>query len=153
RRRDAALDVVAQAKQAGLGRHELVFELRAPRRMGEVAGRHHAYSLACRPVRKVLEVEIAAGGARIFRVDVQVRMETHRTPRRARLAPESNQDRKRDQSSSVRVLTEGGLWMTMQADQPTGPANATRSPSRRRVGGQVRGGTPAGSLRSARRCA
>jgi hypothetical protein len=49
--------------------------------MGEVAGRHHADTLASRPMGEVLEIEIAAGGARIFRMDVQVRMETHGTPR------------------------------------------------------------------------
>jgi len=44
-RRDRGLDLGAKTKQAGLGRHKLVAELRPPDRMGEVAGRDHAIPL------------------------------------------------------------------------------------------------------------
>ena len=80
-----------QAEQAGLGRHELLLELGAPGRMGEVAGGDHADALAGGPGGEVLEIEIAAGRARIFRVDVQVRVEAH--PRRAFLSAPRGRER------------------------------------------------------------
>jgi hypothetical protein len=72
RLRDRLLDLGAQAEQAGLGRNELVLQLGAPDRMAKVAGADHGNTLARRPGRQMLEIEIAAGGARIFRVHVQV---------------------------------------------------------------------------------
>jgi hypothetical protein len=74
---DSLLDLGSQAKQARLGRHQFLLELGAPRRMGEVAGRDDSEALAHRPRREMFEVEIAAGGARIFRVDVQVGVKAH----------------------------------------------------------------------------
>ena len=67
----------AQAEQARLGRHELVFQLGAPGRMGEIAGPDHADALAGGPCGQMFEIEIAAGRARIFRVDVQVGVKAH----------------------------------------------------------------------------
>ena len=81
RRHHGLLDVVAQAKEPRLGSNELVAELGAPSRMGKVAGRHHPDTLAARPGGEVLEIEIPAGGSRVFRVDVQVRVEGHPMPR------------------------------------------------------------------------
>jgi hypothetical protein len=63
RLRHRLLDVVAQAKQAGLGGNELVLELGAPGRMGEVAGADHADALAAGPGGEMLKIEIATGGA------------------------------------------------------------------------------------------
>ena len=77
RLRHRLLDVVAQAIKAGLGGHELLLELGAPGRMGEVAGGDHADALAAGPCGKMLEIEIPARGPRIFRVNVQVRVEAH----------------------------------------------------------------------------
>ena len=77
RLRDRLLDLVAQPVEAGLRRHELLLELGAPGRMGEVAGRDHADALAACPGGEVFEVEIPARRARIFRVDVQIRVEAH----------------------------------------------------------------------------
>jgi hypothetical protein len=74
---DSLLDLGSQAKQARLGRHQFLLELGTPRRMGEVAGRDDSEALARRPRREMFEVEIAAGGARIFRVDVQVGVKAH----------------------------------------------------------------------------
>ena len=65
----------------GSAGNELVAELGAPSRMGKVAGRDHPDTLAARPGGEVLEIEIPAGGARVFRVDVQVRVEGHPMPR------------------------------------------------------------------------
>src|SRR6266545_3718475 len=45
--------------------------------MREVAGRDHADALAACPGGEMFEVEIAACRARIFRVDVQIRVEAH----------------------------------------------------------------------------
>ena len=78
---DALFDVVAQAEQPGLGGNELVLEFRAPGRMGEVAGADDGDALAGCPPGEVLEVEVPAGRARIFRVNVQVGVEAHRIPR------------------------------------------------------------------------
>jgi len=71
------LDLGSQTKQARLGRHQFPLVLGAPRRMGEVAGRDDSEALARRPLREMFEVEIAAGRARIFRVDVQVGVKAH----------------------------------------------------------------------------
>jgi hypothetical protein len=61
--RDGLLDLRTQAEQARLGRDELLFELSTPCRMGEVAGRNDADTLARGPRGEVLEVEVAAGRA------------------------------------------------------------------------------------------
>src|SRR5215469_3230652 len=103
--------------------------------MGEVSGRHHADALACRPMGEVLEVEIAARGARIFRMDVKVRVEAHgdATPE-AGTGPggESNQKR------IVRLETPAcGRESRAVDDYPTGPVSATRSPSMIRRRGQL----------------
>ena len=45
--------------------------------MGEVAGADDADALARRPPGEVLEVEVAAGRARILRMDVQIGVEAH----------------------------------------------------------------------------
>ncbi len=81
RRGDALFDIVAQAKQTGLGGNELLLELGAPCRMGEIAGGDDADALAARPVGQMLQVQILAGRPRIFRMDVQIGVEAHRMPR------------------------------------------------------------------------
>ena len=77
RSRDRLLDLATQAEQSRLRRNELVFQFGAPSRMGEIAGADHTDALAGGPCEQMLEVEIAAGGARIFRVDVQVGVKAH----------------------------------------------------------------------------
>jgi hypothetical protein len=74
---DRLLDLGSQTKQARLRRHQFLLELGTPRRMGEVAGRHDRDALARRPRGQMFEIEVAAGGARIFRVDVQVGVKAH----------------------------------------------------------------------------
>src|SRR5262249_32523184 len=81
RLRDCPLDIIAKAIEAGLGRDQLVFELGAPGGMREVAGTNDADACARRPGREVLEIEIPTGRTRIFRVDVQIRVEAHAMPR------------------------------------------------------------------------
>ena len=51
--------------------------------MGEVAGADHADAFAARPGGEVLEIEIPARRPRVFRVDVQVRVEAHVSHARA----------------------------------------------------------------------
>src|SRR5260370_1090915 len=80
---DRVRDVAAQAREAGLGGNELLLELGAPGRMGEVAGADHADAFAARPGGEVLEIEIPARRPRVFRVDVQVRVEAHVSHARA----------------------------------------------------------------------
>ena len=77
------LDFRREAIEAGLGRHQLRFELRRPGRMGEVAGGHDRDALAGRPMGEMLKIEVAARRAGVFRVDVQVRVEPHGAPPRA----------------------------------------------------------------------
>src|SRR5262249_57539406 len=67
----------AQAIEAGLSGNELLLELGAPGRMGEVAGGDHADALAARPGGEMLEIEIPARRPRVFRLVVQVRVEAH----------------------------------------------------------------------------
>jgi hypothetical protein len=74
---DRLLDLGSQTKQARLRRHQFLLELGTPRRMGEVAGRHDRDALARRPRGQMFEIEVAAGGARILRVDVQVGVKAH----------------------------------------------------------------------------
>src|SRR5580698_8095062 len=45
--------------------------------MGEVAGTHHGDAFASRPPREVFQVTIPAAGARVVRVNVQVRVKGH----------------------------------------------------------------------------
>src|SRR5262245_22700612 len=78
--RDRLLDVTAQPVESRLGGDELLLEFGAPGRMREVAGGDDADPFACRPGGKMFEVEIPARRARIFGVDVQVRVEAHATP-------------------------------------------------------------------------
>src|SRR5690606_4309185 len=70
-------EVVAQAEQPVLGRHELLLQLGEPGGVREVPRADHRDALELRPAREVLEVEVAAGGARVLRVDVQVGDEGH----------------------------------------------------------------------------
>src|SRR5262249_36429872 len=81
RRCDRMLDVVTQAEQAGLGWDEFLLQFGAPDRVRKVSGRDHADTLACGPVSEALQIEVAAGRARIFRMDMQVGVEAHRMPR------------------------------------------------------------------------
>jgi hypothetical protein len=78
---DRFFDIAVETKQAGLRGNEFLLELGNPRGMREVAGRDHADALAARPIGEMLEIEIPARGTRIFGVDVQIRMEAHRTSR------------------------------------------------------------------------
>src|SRR5262245_36741295 len=77
RLRNRLLDVAAQPKEPGLGGDELLIEFGAPGRVREVAGRDHADPLPAGPGGEMFEVEIAARRARMFRVDVQIRVEAH----------------------------------------------------------------------------
>ena len=72
-------------KRNSPGSAGLLLELGAPRRVSEVAGRDDADALARRPRGEMFEVEVAARGARIFRVDVQVGVKAHGGPARSRL--------------------------------------------------------------------
>ena len=72
-----AVDVASQGKEAWFSRDELVSELLKPERMREVARGDERQSLAPAPQREVFEIAVAAGGARIPGVDVQVREEGH----------------------------------------------------------------------------
>ena len=74
---DRLFDVGHETEQPGLGGNELLLQLGRPGRMGEVAGGDHADALAAGPIGEMFEVEIAAGRARVFGVDVQVRVEAH----------------------------------------------------------------------------
>src|SRR5262245_18690512 len=94
------LDVAAQAIKAGLGGDELLLELRAPGRMGEVAGADHADALAARPGGKMLEIEIPARRPRVFRMDVQVRVEAHGSHALFRATPCSSDLRERSGGAS-----------------------------------------------------
>src|SRR5262249_31233418 len=74
---DPLLDLRREAEQARLGRDQLLLELGGPGPMGEVARRPPRDALAARRMGEMLEVEVRAGRPRIFRVDVQIRMEAH----------------------------------------------------------------------------
>src|SRR5262249_42126034 len=65
-------DRAAQREQAGLRRYQLVAQVLAPRRVGEVAGTEQGDALAPGPPGEAGQVEIAAAGTRVPRVDVQV---------------------------------------------------------------------------------
>ena len=82
---DLALDLRPQAEEPGLGGYQLVAELVEPGGVGEVAGRHHRQTLAPGPQGEVLEVAVAAGGAGVLGVDVEVGVERHGGVRRAAL--------------------------------------------------------------------
>src|SRR5262249_54860128 len=90
-------DVAAQTIEARLGGNELLLELGAPGRMGEVAGADHADALAARPGGEMLEieVEIPARRPRGFRVDVQGRVAAHGSHALFRAAPCSSELRER----------------------------------------------------------
>jgi hypothetical protein len=49
--------------------------------MGEVAGADYGDPFATGPGGEMLKIEVAAGGAGIFGMDVQVRVEAHAMPR------------------------------------------------------------------------
>src|SRR5262245_29743572 len=86
-------DVVAQAKEAAFGGNELLLELGAPGGMGEIPGTDDADALAAGPGGEMLEIEVPAGGTRMLRVNVQVRVESH-----ARRAPSSEPRRCSDRN-------------------------------------------------------
>ena len=77
-RRRPARCPARRRNRPGLGRDELLLQLGRPGRMAEVAGADDADALARRPPGEVLEIEVAAGRAGIFRVHVQVGVEAHR---------------------------------------------------------------------------
>ena len=64
-------------EEAGFGGHQLVADLGEPGGVGEVAGRHHRQALAAGPQGEVLEVAVAAGGAGVLGVDVEIGVEGH----------------------------------------------------------------------------
>jgi hypothetical protein len=75
---DGSRDVVAQAEQAGLGRHQRLLQLSEPDRMGEVAGADDRDALLARPIGEVFEVAVLARGTRVFRMDVEIGVKAHR---------------------------------------------------------------------------
>src|SRR5262245_13041302 len=80
--------------------------------MCAVPGGDDTGALAAGPGREMLEVEIPAGGARIFRVDVQVRVEAHPghasfAPSRAAAAGESGASARQD---AIRRQAKERLW-------------------------------------------
>src|SRR5690606_12922734 len=76
-RSDFGLDVRAQAVQPRLGRDQLLLQLGKPGRMHAVAGGDNGKALAGTPEGEVLEIEIAAGGARVSGMDMQVCVKRH----------------------------------------------------------------------------
>ena len=70
-------EVGAQTEEPGFRGNELLLQLGAPGRMGEVARADDADALLARPDGQVLQVAVPAGGAGESRVDVQVRVEGH----------------------------------------------------------------------------
>src|SRR5690606_26804950 len=74
---DGGGDVIPQAEQPIFRRHELLLQLGEPRGVREVPRTHHCNALELRPAGEVLEVEVAAGGAGVLRVDVEVGDEGH----------------------------------------------------------------------------
>ena len=107
---DRLLDLGAQAEQARLRRHELILQLGAPGRMGEIAGRDHADAFAGGPCGQMFEVEIAAGRARIFGVDVQIGVKVHRGQ-----AQEAVRMARVDQHTPRANSPEKALWMNRGA--------------------------------------
>jgi hypothetical protein len=76
-RQHLGFEVRPQGEQAVAGRHELVLHLGQPRRMHAIAGGDHRDALARRPPGKVFQVEVAAGGAGMAGMYVQVGVERH----------------------------------------------------------------------------
>ena len=74
------LDLRPEAEEAGLGGDQLLLQLREPPRVDAVARRYHGDAPPRRPPGEVLQVEIAARGARIFRMDVEVGVKAHAGP-------------------------------------------------------------------------
>ena len=72
------LDPARQAEEAGLGGHELLAKLRTPGGMREIAGGDEIDALHPRGGGEMLEIEVAAGRAGIFRMDVKIGGEAHR---------------------------------------------------------------------------
>ncbi len=101
-------DVVAQAKQPGLGGNQFRLQLGAPGRMGEVAGGDHADALAAGPGREMLQIEVAAGRPRIFGMNVQVGMEAHVIPTCLRREACEARGAKRDSGGEASELPSAG---------------------------------------------
>src|SRR6266508_1201697 len=76
---DRLLGVALEMEQAGLGGNKLLLQLGTPHRVRKVAGCDDADAFSRCPVGEMLEIEIAAGRARIFRMDVQIRVKAHRS--------------------------------------------------------------------------
>jgi len=68
---------VAQSEQARLGRHELFADFGHPGRVREVARGHDGDALAVGPERQMLQIQVAAGGAGVLRVYVQIGQKSH----------------------------------------------------------------------------
>ena len=76
-RRNRLVDVVPQAKQAGLGGNELVLDLGNPGRMREIPGAYDRDTFLASPVSKVLEITILAGRPGILGMNVEVGVKAH----------------------------------------------------------------------------
>ena len=121
---DATLDVVAQAKEALLRRHQLLLQLGDPRRMREVPGADDANPLLLRPLRQVLQVALLAGRARVLRVDVKVRVVEHGAPP-ARRGVARRTDASRDRRARPRP-NRGSI--EPRGATPVKPARASSRP-------------------------
>ena len=74
---DEPLQIGPQAVEARLRGHELLLQLRPPRRMREVAGADDGDAFLARPEREVFEITAPAGRARVLGVHVQIGVEDH----------------------------------------------------------------------------
>ena len=74
---DRPFQIRPQAEQSRLRRHELLLQLRPPRRMREVPGGDDADPLLAGPQGQVLEVAVPARRSRVLRMHVQVGVERH----------------------------------------------------------------------------
>jgi hypothetical protein len=72
-----SLQIGAKPKQTGLGFYKFLLSLREPRGMREITAGNDGDTLLASPTGKVLQITFAAGGPRILRMDVQVRVEGH----------------------------------------------------------------------------
>ena len=66
-----------EPEQPGFRRLKLLAQLRQPAGMGDVAGGHHLHPLELRPLPQVLQGQVAAGGAGVVRVEMDVGDQLH----------------------------------------------------------------------------
>src|SRR5262249_19780389 len=91
---------------------ELVLDLRKPHRMHAIPGADDRDALAGRPPGEILKVEVAAGGARIFGMNMQVGMKFHGVHRPLMKSARVN---KAESFGRIPRLEQGTVWTSSKA--------------------------------------